>query len=592
MGEYEQPVLGMKSCLDISECEGISKEWNARAWFVMKNAEVQLSEDDVLFPCAKIGVEAREQVKGTRGLEDAKITRSDHPLVKYAEKFTENFDLIAERKSAIYHLREVAKASIMAKYLIDTKVPLEDFWFNLADEDMAPCVMEVPQLWNERCYSQIQVKDGKIVDGERLAAPKVHGIYGGVEFGLEQFPVGVPAVPGRPAPAVRPVARPSAVRPRGLRVSSARVKQPQVLQFPTPAAIEAKGVDLNLGQFDLSEANEVTSQMQVGTWGDFIQPSGVVSTGAFWSSIKSDSESALAEEDKSLLKAVFNPSLSDRRNDGDVFIPPDATDSYVERLRKLVKQEDDVKQQRKELFFSNKFSMDRAGPLFPSSWTSKLEIAGGSLSGAAVLHPRPDYQAEAGVFDDVLKSASPTFEKSTEDGVHFRIYRVGSLEVRTTQENDSKENVGAVFSVCPPKDASAKGSQIRNVLQDDKLVKVTEYVEARGRYYVVVETEQGNVILTEKLRDGTVSWEENPADVMDRNSLAKVTWTLACRSAGVTVGDMRAYRAKEADSSRSSKCYAHGAFTLVARRVDLRSGSRQAAKSEGGWRQVKVSDWK
>jgi len=588
MGEYEQPVLGMKSCMDISESEGINKEWNARAWFVMKKAEVQLSEDDVLVPCAKIGVEAREQIKGARGLEDAKLTRSDHPLVKYAESFTENFDLIAERKSAIYHLREVAKASIMAKYLVETKVALDDFWFNLADGDMAPCVMEVPQLWNERTYSQVQVKDGKIVDGERLAAPNVHGIYGGVEFGLEQFPVGVPAIPGRPAPAVRPVARPSAVRPRGLRVSSARVKQPQVLQFPTPAAIEAKGVDLNLGQFDLSEATEMNSQMQVGTWGEFIQPSGVVSTGAFWSNVKGDSESTLADEDRNLLKAVFNPSLADRCTDGDFFVPPDASDDYVQQLRKLIAKEETVKEQRKEQFFSSKFVMDHAGPLFPSSWTSKLEIASARLSGASTLHPRPDYLAQSGAFDEVLRSASPLFEKTTEDGLCFRIYRVGSLEVRTTQEHDSNEIVGAIFST---KDASKKGSQVQNIPQDDKLVKVTEYVEARGRYYVVLETEQGNMILTEKLKDGTFSWEENPADVMDRNSLAKVTFTQGCRGAGVLVGDVRAYKDKQV-AGKSSKCYAHDAFKLVARRVDLKSGPRPVFKSEGDWRQVKAADWR
>jgi len=231
--------------------------------------------------------------------------------------------------------------------------------------------------------------------------------------------------------------------------------------------------------------------------------------------------------------------------------------------------------------------MDRAGPLFPSSWTSKLEIAG-LVSGANTLHPRPDYLAQAGVFDEILKAASPVFEKSTEDGVRFRIYKVGSLEVRTTQERGNEEIVGAVFS---SRGASTKGSQIQSIMQDDKLVKVTEYVEARGRYYVVMETEQGNVILTEKLRDAMPSWEENPADVTDRNSLAKVTFSLACRSAGVTVGDVRAYKDKQ-ESSKSSKCYAHDAFKLVARRVDLRSGARQVLKSEGEWRQVKAADWR
>eukprot|EP00972_Heterocapsa_arctica_P001654 236940-Heterocapsa_arctica.AAC.1 len=72
------------------------------------------SEDDVLIPFVKMGVEAREQVLKNGNLEDAALTRANHPLVKYAEQFTHNFDLIAERKSVIYHLRELAKASTLA----------------------------------------------------------------------------------------------------------------------------------------------------------------------------------------------------------------------------------------------------------------------------------------------------------------------------------------------------------------------------------------------------------------------------------------------------------------------------------------------
>ena len=34
-----------------------------------------------------------------------------------------------------------------------------------------------------------------------------------------------------------------------------------------------------------------------------------------------------------------------------------------------------------------------------------------------------------------------------DNGTSFRIFRVGSLEVRTTQEYDATEIVGAVFSV-------------------------------------------------------------------------------------------------------------------------------------------------
>merc|ERR1719512_421684 len=94
MGEYEQPVLGMKSCHDYSAAEEEDR-WNAREWYIVRQAEVQVAEDSVLIPFVKMGIEAREQVVGDGGLEDVKTTRPDHPAVKYAESFPRNFDLIA-----------------------------------------------------------------------------------------------------------------------------------------------------------------------------------------------------------------------------------------------------------------------------------------------------------------------------------------------------------------------------------------------------------------------------------------------------------------------------------------------------------------
>merc|ERR1712242_240857 len=120
-----------------------------------KNAEVQLSESNALIPQVKMGVEAREQIMGADGLEDVKRTKPDHPLVKYAEAFTHNFDLIAERKSVVFHLRELAKASVMAKYLVETEAALDRAWFSEVEEPEQATCLEIPQLWNERLHSQI-----------------------------------------------------------------------------------------------------------------------------------------------------------------------------------------------------------------------------------------------------------------------------------------------------------------------------------------------------------------------------------------------------------------------------------------------------
>merc|ERR1719352_1782686 len=44
MGEYEQPVVGMKSCFDISELEKDQTEWSAREWFMVRKAEMLISD--------------------------------------------------------------------------------------------------------------------------------------------------------------------------------------------------------------------------------------------------------------------------------------------------------------------------------------------------------------------------------------------------------------------------------------------------------------------------------------------------------------------------------------------------------------------
>merc|ERR1719277_1745151 len=190
--------------------------------------------------------------------------------------------------------------------------------------------------------------------------------------------------------------------------------------------------------------------------------------------------------------------------------------------------------------------MDNVGPLFPSKWASTIAIET-PLSGK-VLEARPDFKQRAHVLEPVLRSATPVFDKATEDGTRFRIYQLGSLEVRTTQAYDGAEVIGAVLSSRTLEATPAE------VLDRDRIVKVVEYVERDHqttsattlyrRYYVVYNTDLGNSVVTEKLRDGTVTWEENPANLNDRNSLAKVCRSAEC--AGSTVRDAKARQAREA----------------------------------------------
>jgi len=596
MGEYEQPVLGMRSCFDYSKEEGTVHAWSAREWFVVRKAEIHISADQVIVPFLKMGVEAREQFITPEGfLEDVPLTRHDHPLVRYAEAFTQNFELISERKSVVHQLREVAKASVLAKYLLESGAQLEESWFNLTGSLDAPCCLEVPQLWNDRFYTEVQVHDGKIKDTLREEDKTMrHGVYGGVDFGIDRFRLAAPSrvaasvVGGRVAlgapsstlmaasqqrlalgteRAFTRLAGPMA--PSAMSMAPSRVASslgvPQRLAAPVSgmsmaaglrapsgslsmsSALRApQGVDLSLDQFNLSApimaGGEVQSQdpdLKIGS--------------SFWSSLTHGARSGLTEEDKGLLRDVFNPHLSDRREEGEEFQPPPTGSSYLQKLKELLEAEQDIKHRRREHFLSANFAQDDAGPLFPASWTSTFQgqaASGNAQGGMLQVH---DYRTEEAALVGAIRNATPAFDRFAEDGTRYRIYRFGSLEVRTVQEHDGEEEIGVVFSVRSSMTAWG-GKWNRSAKDTERIVKATEYVEAKldGRHghrlYVVLETEEGHSIVTEKLPDGMATWQENPQDLENRNSLAKVIRTRDSVTNGVSVGELKGYQMKETRS--------------------------------------------
>merc|ERR1719464_547540 len=152
---------------------------------------------------------------------------------------------------------------------------------------------------------------------------------------------------------------------------------------------------------------------------------------AFWSSLSSESVTHFSEEDKSLLNRIFNPNLSDRKQEGDLFIPPDTSFAYVQKLRSLVKEEEAMQQRRKEHFCSKDFSVVEPGPLFPASWVSSVKVSCEDTK-ESTMQARPEYKAQEEVLK-ALKAAVPIFEKVAEDGAKFRIYKIGKLDVRTIQ---------------------------------------------------------------------------------------------------------------------------------------------------------------
>jgi len=352
-----------------------------------------------------------------------------------------------------------------------------------------------------------------------------------------------------------------------------------------------QGVDLRLDNFDLSEAKRVTLETQSRSWGDLVKPLDEChSLGeAFWSALEGDS-SPFKESDQALFRAIFNPCLSDRRADGVFFVPPDANYSHVTKLHVLVKEEEAVRQQRQTAFCSKDFMLSRPGVLFPSSWTCKFEVLRGdapmrALEGRPLtsLTEIPEYQFKAKeMLHGILKTAGPIFEKSTEEGMRFRIYRVGSLEVRTTQELDCDEAVGAIFSIRDPQIGAGACSRHEQALPEERIVKATEYVErihltgalaGHRRFYSVLETEKGHKILTERREDGLIIWEEDPQKLDDRNSMAKVLRSKDCKT-NVTLGDLK----KCADASSQGSPASRSVCKLWARSI-FADAAGEAVKS-------------
>jgi len=568
MGEHRQPVVGMRSCFDYSWEEGHDTHWRAREWFMVRKAEVHISEDNVLIPFVRMGVEAWEQLVAPDGeLKDAKVTRRDHPLLRYAEAFTHNFDLIAERKSVIYHLRELARASVLAKYLVDSRMPVPEAWFLAAGvtaaTDPEPKSLEIPQLWNERAYSKIRLEDGKIVDYAGSFDTQRHGVYGGVSFGLDRFKVAAHGrAPGSTLQAVSPglirQGRPS-LMPQREAPRPAWTAPMAPISRADPRDVrraDPRGVDLNLDNFDLSRAKRVASHvtaLQVG------EDACAAIGNDFWLNVESCHESAFKDDDRLLLARLFNPRMTDRRGEGDKFVPPDTSNTYLERLSNLLKEEDSIRLQRQRHFYSKQFQAADPGPLFPSCWKNYIEIdrKSSGFQQEGMLHERPDYTAEAQMFDSVLHSATPVFDKSTEEGLRFRVYKIGRLEVRTVQEVHEKELVGAVFSKSQSNQSRTQCAPLEKTKVTDKIMKVTMYVEKIRRkrssvhYYVVVETEKADLLVAEMHPDGAMTWNENPVDLDVRNSLAKVFRSADCRGTAVTIHQVKSRRGQPIDSEEA-----------------------------------------
>lgn len=531
LGEYEMPVAGMLSVFDWSELSDKERTWAGREWFVVRKAEVRLAQDKTLVPFVKMGVEAREQVVTKKGLEDAPVTASTHPLKKFADSFSRHFDLIAERKSVVFHLRELAKASVMAKYLVDSHVRVDPQWHRIADEIVkatpSEAHPEIPQLWNMRGNSRIQLKNGRLIDMFTGGQKNLQAIYGGVEFGLDRFELAQRhALQGQTGMQLGQSGRP--------------MFMPQRFQLGQRAEMP-QGVDLNLDKFDLSKPDRFGSMPPCSGAPGSLETK-VTLGRAFLQSLRARKYDELKPEHQEVLLKVFQSPQCDRTQEGDAFIVPDPNMEYTSKLRSHIHEENSLLERRKLHFCDKAFKVGNAGHDFPRSWTSRFQIEKDGLAPkteasnkTGLVKVEIDKAYSASLVKDVLPTAAPEFQEKTEDGTCFRIYKIGSLEIRTTQERFAEEQIGVVYSSRAPTWNLAATSQ--EISEREKVVECKVFLEAAEgdvvgkqphHFYMVCSTANKNIIVTEKLANGSTTFLVNPKSLEDRNSLAKQLFKSDC----------------------------------------------------------------
>lgn len=466
---------------------------------------------------------------------------------------------------------------------------------------------EIPQLWNMRGNSRIQLQGGKLRDVQTGLNNNLHAIYGGVQFGLDRFQLAQrPSLPtAGMVPSGMPGALPGAALTQPARFDIQGMQlgptgRPMFMpqRFQLTQKDQPQGVDLALDKFDLSSCERFANMPACSASFDSVE--GRITLGkAFLSSLREGSYECLETENVTLLKKVFNPVLADRLSEGNSFIPPDPNLDYVSKLRNLVQEENSLGKQRKARFSDKNFTIGMAGMEFPRSWTSRFQLfreGRAHVGKPSLVSLQVDEIFKRSLQEDILPAAAPEFTQSTEDGIVFRIYRLGRLEVRTTQAPSEEQEILAVFSQRPLTEL-APGKVKAPVSPDEKFVKGRLYVEAiegdhkdvvkqlhTCHFYVVLDTSCGNTIVTEKLADGSTTWVVNPNCLEDRNSLAKLMVCLDIRMEKATVRNLKitqeSHSLKANASASERKRYARAIFSLVSpRSLEITGGRRYLGRA-------------
>lgn len=187
-GDYEVKGLPtLQSCFEMSakSTKPLKEPTASRQWFVVNQASVGVAKDGVLLPKVEMGVEARQLELGPKGYTDAPSTDPKEPSVVMAKEVTRLFPEIAARVPVVNELVEVARASLLARFLLEKGVRVDT---EVLERYSLPTVGEqrqyrksIPTLRKERTSSSISDQG----DGQLTVSNLTHSMYGGVDLAVK-----------------------------------------------------------------------------------------------------------------------------------------------------------------------------------------------------------------------------------------------------------------------------------------------------------------------------------------------------------------------------------------------------------------------
>lgn len=202
----DKALAGLPSLFD--EAPNAAEAQAARQWFVVQKAWIDQSSDGALVPQVKMGVEARRLVMGADGYKDADVTDRNDPAVRHARAFTERMAEACEQMPVIRELMEIARASVLARYLLEKGAKLDHRVlesYAIPDCPEGPLYsLVIPTLSKKRTSSSV-VAEGDAVMVRSLRQT----MHGGVDLAVKEKKVADKPLPARVlAPKARPVPLP------------------------------------------------------------------------------------------------------------------------------------------------------------------------------------------------------------------------------------------------------------------------------------------------------------------------------------------------------------------------------------------------